>query len=138
MVSVLPLSAAPSRNDANELPPPLASVVAPGIAVSRKLKPARPPISCWPKPFACWRSKVKPVFHVCDPRTKVTSSFTEIRGCSVPLSAVPPHVENSVNVSAPMFTLQSTEFGMQTVLFQSWPTFGEYASLLKVLTPNVR
>ena len=30
MVSVLPVSAAPSRNDANELPPPLASVVAPG------------------------------------------------------------------------------------------------------------
>ena len=36
MVSVLPVSAAPTRNDANELPPPLASVVAPGIAVSRK------------------------------------------------------------------------------------------------------
>src|SRR6185295_7055493 len=59
-------------------------------------------------------------------------------GCSVPLSAVPPHVENSVKVSAPMLTLQSTEFGMQTLLFQSWPTFGEYASLLNVLTLNGR
>src|SRR5438128_1488682 len=138
MVSVLPLSAAPSRNDANELPPALASVVAPGMPVSRKLKPARPPISCWPNPFACWRSKVKPAFHVCDPRTSVTSSFTEILGCSVPLSAAPPHGENSVNERLPMFTLQSTALGIHTRSCQFPPTFGEYASLLKVLTPKVR
>ena len=37
-----------------------------------------------------------------------------------------------------MFTLQSTELGMQILLFQSWSTFGEYAFLLKVFTPNVR
>src|SRR6266511_2279332 len=138
MVSVRPVSAAPSRNDANELPPAVASVVAPGIPVSRKLNPARPPISCWPKPFACWRSKVKPDFHVCDPLTSVTSSLIENRGCSVPLSAAPPHVENSENVSAPMFTLQSTALGMQILLFHSWPTFGEYESLLNVLMPTVR
>src|SRR2546425_2396461 len=138
MVSVLPLSAAPSRNDANELPPALASVVAPGMPVSRKLKPALPPISCWPKPFACWRSKVKPAFHVCGPRTNVTSSFTEILGCSVPLSAAPPHGENSVKVRLPMFTLQSTALGMQILSFQFPPTFGENASLLNVLTPNVK
>src|SRR5580765_2787195 len=113
MVSVLPVSAAPSRNDANELPPPLANVDAPGTAVSRKLKPARPPISCWPKPFACCRSKVNPDLIVCDPRLIVRSSLTENLGCSVPLYEDPPHVANSVKETMPKFWLQSTAFGMQ-------------------------
>ena len=56
MVSVRPLSATPSRNEANELPPPVASVAAAGIDVPLNEKPARPAMSCWPKPFACWRS----------------------------------------------------------------------------------
>ena len=134
MVSVRPLSAAPSRNDANELP--LVSVVAPATAVSRKEKPARPPISCWPKPLACCRSKVKPDLNVCDPRLSVMSFLIEKRGCSVPLSAEPPQVANSENEMIPMFTLQSTAFGMHTLSRQLPPTFGENASLLKVLTPT--
>ena len=39
-------------------------------------------------------------------------------GCSVPLYEAPPQVESSVNWIAPMFWLQSTEFGMQTRSFQ--------------------
>src|SRR5258706_6067431 len=136
MVSVLPVSAAPSRNEANELP--LVSVVAPGTDVSRKSKPALPAIFCWPKPFACWRSKVKPDLSVCEPLLIVTSSLIENLGCSVPLSAAPPHVENSENAMLPRFTLQSTALGMHTLSLQFAPTFGEYASLLKVLKPTVR
>src|SRR6266850_4246944 len=113
MVSVLPVSAAPSRNDANEFPPPLASVVAPGTAVSRKLKPARPPISCCPNPLACCRSKVKPDLIVCEPLLTVRSSLIENRGCSVPLYDDPPHVANSEKETMPKFWLQSTAFGMQ-------------------------
>ncbi len=55
MVSVAPVCAAPNRNDANELP--LVSVVTPGTAVSRKLKPALPAMFCWPNPSATWWSK---------------------------------------------------------------------------------
>ena len=37
-----------------------------------------------------------------------------------------------------MFWLQSTAFGMQTLLLQSWSTLGENAFLLNVFAPTVR
>jgi hypothetical protein len=61
---------------------------------------------------------VNPVLIVCDPLMSVTSSFTVNLGCFVPLYEAAPHVENSVNWMAPMFWLQSTAFGMQTLSFQ--------------------
>src|SRR5262245_50864712 len=66
------------------------------------------------------------------------SSLIVHRGCSVPLSALPPHVANSEKAMMPMLTSQSTTFGIQTRSFQLPPTFGENASLLKVFTPNVK
>ena len=76
---------------------------------------------------------------VCDPRMRVTSSFTVNLGCFVPLYEVAPQFENwSENVIAPMFWLQSTAFGIQTLSFQFWSTFGENAFLLNVFAPTVR
>jgi hypothetical protein len=49
-----------------------------------------------------------------------------------------PQVVNSENEMMPMFWLQSTAFGMHTLLFQSWSTLGEYAFLLNVFAPTVR
>ena len=52
MVSVRPRYAWPSRKDANELPPLEGNEDEPGMLVERKLKSARPAMSCWPKPLA--------------------------------------------------------------------------------------
>src|SRR6266481_2948048 len=123
MVSVAPLSAAPSRNEAKELP--LVAEVAPGTAVSRKLKPALPAMFCWPKPAACWLSKAYPNFMVWEPWMKLKSSLMAHIGCSVPLYAVLPQPVNSLKLTFGKFTLQSTALGMQTLLFQFWPTLGE-------------
>src|SRR6187549_3422312 len=67
------------------------------------------------------------------------SSFSEKRGCSVPLLAAPPQLENSVNCIWPKLAAQSTALGMQIPwLFQSPPTLIDFESLLKVFAPTER
>ena len=71
-------------------------------------------------------------------RTNVMSFLIDHRGCSVPLRDAAPQPANSENPIVPMFLLQSTALGIQTLSRQLPPTFNEPPSLKKVFLPKLR